>query len=814
MRSFVYCYIAGSLLLHPVAAFGELTSADVEMAVQHGIAALERLQGPNGNWVEYDSQPGGVTALCTLALLRSGRNTDEHERIRRALNYLEKLPDPERTYNASLMIMAFAAADAKKYKAKMEKLAQDLAARQMRNDRTKGGWSYKGPNDGNADNSNTHFAMLALHQAQQFGASIPDKIWQQAQRYWLQSGMQVANGGYSYGLNQKYPTGSMTCAGISSLIIADNHLRPLETQIVNGAVQCCSGQAADERLTKATQWLGNNFTVARNPNREGSLLYYLHSLEHAGEASGQRFITTTNTSSGKPLDQPALHDWYREGCEFLVSHQNKFNGSWVGTGQMGENRPDVATAFALLFLSHGRRPVVIARLQHHRESIGDKDWNHHVRSLPNLVWHTARQWGRNLACESVDFSRWNMNKGGAPQEKTLVTTADLLEFPVLFLSGTEAVDFDVEQRRLLKEYVENGGTLLAEACGDRQTSAAAFDQSFRHLMGELLPGRELKKLANEHAVWRAQQAVDVAKLPSDLAILGLDVCGCTSVFYCPRSLSCYWELAGVSATEPVPANVREQVDQVTRLGCNLLTYATRREFKQRLDRPLLSPKNPGGRPRPHSLVVPTLRLGDDANEPPTALNHMLSMVEQRFATPFDYDDRKVAATVLDPKSHRVAFMHGSRSFQLSADERMGLKNYLDGGGFLFAAAVLSIGDFADSVRRELKAIYPESSLSSLAADHPLFSEEFGGFAVPAASIRSPREHPAGGPLETQVTKVEPRLEGLTVQGRLVAILSPIDITCALTRGGSLEHETYLPIDAARLGTCVMLYGLQRRSRLR
>src|SRR5437867_5801257 len=112
------------------------------------------------------------------------------------------------------MIMAFAQADAKKYYLTIKKLAVALAARQMRDERTKGGWSYKGPHDGNADNSNTQFAMLALHEAEKAGVKIPDQTWQLALNYWTQAGMQNVGGGYGY-LSQQNATGSMTCAAIA-----------------------------------------------------------------------------------------------------------------------------------------------------------------------------------------------------------------------------------------------------------------------------------------------------------------------------------------------------------------------------------------------------------------------------------------------------------------------------------------------------------------------------------------------------------------------------------------------------------------------
>src|SRR5262245_18245552 len=135
------------LLLDANAAGAEVTAEQLNAAITRGATFLEKLQRPDGGWTEYDSQPGGVTALCTLALLNCGRNAKEHESVRKALLYLEKQPDPDRTYNASLMIMAFAQADAKKYTPTIRKLSLALAARQMRDDRTKGGWGYRGPND-------------------------------------------------------------------------------------------------------------------------------------------------------------------------------------------------------------------------------------------------------------------------------------------------------------------------------------------------------------------------------------------------------------------------------------------------------------------------------------------------------------------------------------------------------------------------------------------------------------------------------------------------------------------------------------------
>ena len=46
-------------------------------AIDRGVAYLKREQQPRGNWAEFPGYDGGVTALCTLALLNSGVPVDD-----------------------------------------------------------------------------------------------------------------------------------------------------------------------------------------------------------------------------------------------------------------------------------------------------------------------------------------------------------------------------------------------------------------------------------------------------------------------------------------------------------------------------------------------------------------------------------------------------------------------------------------------------------------------------------------------------------------------------------------------------------------
>src|SRR4051812_5388814 len=51
---------------------GDITADQVRTAIDRGVGFLKRTQNQNGSWPDYGAFPGGVSALCTLALLNAG----------------------------------------------------------------------------------------------------------------------------------------------------------------------------------------------------------------------------------------------------------------------------------------------------------------------------------------------------------------------------------------------------------------------------------------------------------------------------------------------------------------------------------------------------------------------------------------------------------------------------------------------------------------------------------------------------------------------------------------------------------------------
>ncbi len=74
-----------------------------------------------------------------------------------------------------------------------------------------------------------------LNEAERIGVPVDPRTWRLAQEYWQQTQHADGSWGYKPGLPA---TGSMTCAGICSLVIASGRLSSGSATIRGGSVSC------------------------------------------------------------------------------------------------------------------------------------------------------------------------------------------------------------------------------------------------------------------------------------------------------------------------------------------------------------------------------------------------------------------------------------------------------------------------------------------------------------------------------------------------------------------------------------------------
>jgi hypothetical protein len=768
-----------------------------------------------GHWYEHVGQPGGVTALVTMALLSAGEDP-KNPQIQRALQFLRGLDKPSEgsmVYSISLQTMALCAAEPEKDRLIISRNVRWLESVQISSGERKGSWGYSS-RQGNGDNSNTQFALLALHEAERVGVEVNDQTWRIALDYWLRTQKKDGSWGYYEGQTS---TGSMTCAGISSVIICSGAVNKGAASVEGGVVRCCGESNSDDAVERGLAWLGNHFAVSYNPTAgfDGRnavsvvwQLYYLYGVERVGRMSGRRFFQQRGVDPQNPAkrDYVMNRDWYREGAAKLLEMQNPAgNGYWKGTGH-AESNEVIGTSLALLFLSKGRRPVVMSKVRFTTTN----DWNNHPTAVANLTRRIERAWKRDLTWQTFEMNprQFEGLKAGALEAARENQVRNMLESPVLFFSGSDDFTLTDNEVESLRRYVDNGGFIFAEACDGNGCNGAAFDKAFQREMGRVFPDSKLRKLPPDHAVWFAQQRIDPKHLPEGMWLYGIDACCRTSVIYSPRSLSCYWELYRVRKSD-YPEQVNGEIETCLRIGENVVTYATNRELKEKLERPavVVADSGPDAKER-GVLAVAKLSHTGGADDAPHALANMLRVAEKQVDLRVSTETKLIVPTDLELMNFPIAFMHGRRSFQWSAAERKALAQYFERGGFLFADSICASPQFTESIRREFKAILPEAKLVRLPADHPLLTDDFHGFDLKSVSLRDPQNR-GGESLTANVVKTEPFLEALELDGRIVAIFSPYDISCALENQSSLECKGYVKQDAARIGVNVLLYALQQ-----
>lgn len=763
----------------------DLSPQQVRQSMQRGIDYLKRRQAPQGNWELYQGERCGQTALAVIALYSCGVKAGDPS-IQDGMKYLRMFAgkDAGRIYSLSLQTMAFSLIDPKKNLPLIKDNVRLIeSAQNSRKSEHQGGWHYTA--DNSSDLSCSQFAILALYEAERAGVAVPPSTWRSALRFWQETQNRDGSWGYTptaQGSNS--PRGSMTCAGIASLVISAGAMQKGGADVKGKQILC--HQKTDNKssiqIQSGLDWLAERFSVSANPAAGGAYLYYyLYGLERIGRMTNQRFI--------------GRHDWYREGASKIMQLQDPIDGGWHGLGCPDESD----TAFALLFLSKGRRPVLMSKL----EVSNEDSWNMHPNDVNNLTLFAENNWKTEMTWQSV-----NMEHAAADH---------LLQSPVLYLSGNNADDLLTEDNvDKLRTYLDQGGFLFAEAQPDDKT----FDRGFRELMSRVFPepGYELQLLDRSHPVWNAEITIE----PDQIRRIEGIAFGCrTSVVYVPAekvsgtnknkpSLSCLWEAAQIfDRGGNYPDEVRKQIEAGLGIGLNVLAYATNRQLKHKdeIAEHVVKDKNDEAQRRGR-VFIPYLHNGS-ANPAPHAVSNLLSYMESELQITADKELMNISAADENLTDYPLLFMHGKEAFHFSEKQRKGLKKHLENGGLLFADAVCSSKAFADSFADEMKTLFPDLTFDKIPLNDPVFSADDGGFKIDFLDMRTTEQTPERKPA-VKIRQTQPVLYGIKFPNtdRWAVIFSPYDVSCALEKAGSMECRGYTQESALKLAANIVVYALE------
>ncbi len=766
----------------------EPLAVQVKASIDRAVRFLRAKQHANGGWDEgvlANRFPGGISPLVVLSLLNAGLPPNDPT-VAKGLDFVRKF-EYGHIYGLSLQTMALAEAKLPQDRELLRRNVKLLAdARYFENDKLQG-WSYDVPRRSRSqDGSNTQYALLGLWAAKQAGIAVDREVWESIRDMYLRT--QFESGGWCYSkhygdtkLGGDLPSLTMTVAGVCGLLITGQELNERREELnPDGSAKNCGSYTENLPVAKGLKWIGKNLRYEEGVNT----FYHLYGLERAGRLSGLRFFGS--------------HDWYRGGCEYLVKNQ-QVDGSWgATTGNILNLWPNVSTGFALLFLSKGRTPVLMSKVVHGpwpRRDV-ETDWNNDRHDLKHLVQYVSNEvfQRKPLAWQTFDImgAATAETKGaGLTDEQETAIVSDLLQSPILYLSGHKEPRFTDIEKKLIKRYVENGGFLFSEACCNRPE----FDRGIKSLVDELWPGHELTPLDSTHPVWTSHHAI-IPDAKTPYRLMGLNL-GCKTVMiHSPQDFSCAWESNRFDQDGPTMFAFR--------LGANIVAYATALQLPLPRGTEIAVASNkvdftPGKR---NYFTIGQVFHRGDWQPAPRAMHNLLDHVNKVAGLDVSLRVHRVAVNDRAVVQHKFLYMHGRNEFSFPVDQLGNLRFNLETGGVLFADACCGQENFDKAFRRFARDLFPGQKLEPIPANDGLFAKGKAGEKLDDSVIKLRTE--VRGPLRP----LAPQLEGIKINERWVVIYSKYDLGCALERHQSPDCRGYAPESAMRIATAVVFYHLR------
>ena len=316
----------------PLTAYGR-TRDEVERAIRDGVRYLKQEQRGDGMWADvHGDARTGTTSLVTLALLTAGEKPDSPT-VRKAIDYLRTFgPDQlNSTYAIALQTMVYAAAEPE------PRHAPDRRQREL---------ARIGPDQAGRPRPLARFLDLLQLQAHPARRQLQFPVrparpgrgqrgWSAGQARGLGHGAaywehcQKGDGSWAYTPDSAASTASMTCAGISSLVITGLKRFQGRESLHGELINNCGKGAASISLQRGIDWLANHFQVGENyGNGQQWKLYYLYGLERAGRLGGLRFSARTTGIAWGPKS------WFTTRTSFRASGKAPDRGRQDGRNQL------------------------------------------------------------------------------------------------------------------------------------------------------------------------------------------------------------------------------------------------------------------------------------------------------------------------------------------------------------------------------------------------------------------------------------------------------------------------------------------------
>ncbi len=700
---------------------------------------------PGHFWPEENNghAVGGSTAMATYALVVSGLDPVE-PRLKKALDSLVKSSTPMGTYPLSFRLNTLShlvcwsrpqsgrAGAANDFKAVLEREAAPMW-QAMDDFGLYGYTSFPSPGDSRpkqgdrprrwgTDHSNTQCGVYGVWAAENASIEIPSAYWHTVDQHWRDS--QGDDGGWGYLMPPprvanppagapKIPqtfldsTPNMTDAGMNSLYLVMDKL--WSRQVDKRGYVRLRGFTYDEQaqagiketlaaIARGWKWYEAN----PEEGRQRFQLYHEFGMQRLGIASGRKYI------GGR--------SWFQHVVE--TTYATRAQGAQLQSRQGLQD-----AAWRLMCIAFGRAPILFNKLDHGDEA----DWNYYFRDVASITDWIGHQMEKRYNWQIVSLSN---------------DIDDLQDAPILFISGYKKLDLTADQKALLKQYCDLGGTVFLHP----NQNSDQFKLSAKALFAELYKteGFEWQSAAKNHPIYNAHAAADakIVQIPVKYMSDG----GRDFAFMVEGDLAGAWQLR-MAKTQ---ADLHELM-----LNLRLIAAADYDDLTPRL-RPKTALK-----PTTRSVAIARLKHNGQSQANSLMYEAMAPALSE-VGLALDVRDQVAAGALADA---RVIHLTGHNKFELTADEQAALKQSLARGAFLVIDSAYGRDAFYQSAQGLVNQLGLECKSIDLKT-HPLF-EKVAPQMRPNRWMRD--TVPAGRGFEE-----------LSLNGKVVGLISRVDLTATAT----------------------------------
>jgi hypothetical protein len=594
--------------------------------------------------------------------------------------------------------------------------------------------------------------VLGVWAAAQSGVEVPRSYWDLVEKAWV--GDQQPDGGWAYQAPKDDKHGitpGMTAVGVATLFITQDFLHP-------NAGTNCGGNQRNAPIDKGMGYMVANFDKIGTDERYSAYDFpfaTLYAVERIGVASGQKYFGT--------------NDWYEKGANWLVKVQTKAGGNkgmWFAPKTLCTPLHD--TCFGLLFLSRGRAPVAVNKLEYVGADGKPANWNQRPRDVANMVRWVGKAAERDLNWQIVNL---------------LVPATELHDAPILYMSGNQELALPDEQKQKLKSYVEGGGVILANAdCGDGKD--AKFAGSFRKLAMELFPGYEFRELPDNHPIYTDQQFLR-ERWKTKPSVLGLSNGVRELALLLPQAdAGKVFQLQNVGGKEELwqlGADVFQYAIDKQHIGVKGQTHIVTRDDKIKAGK---------------TIKVARIDYGGNWNPEPGGWRRLSDWMHNNEKTDLDVVMVKLNKDKLD--GAKVVHLTGTTPFTLDPAQQVELRNVINAGGTLVFDAAGGSSVFAESVEKLLPLLFPGQKPEPIPPEHAVFNT--GATKLGEIGYRTFARKTLAGAAKG------PKLQGIEKDGRIVCFYSREDLSGGLVGQPVDGILGYDPRTATELMSKIILYA--------